>query len=302
MSSKKKSLAKIHPEIAKQWHPSKNGDLTPYDVTFGSDKRVWWKCEKGDDHEWQINVYKRSSGTGCPICSGKIIVVSNCLASVNAKLASEWHPTKNGELTPYDVTHRCNKKVWWKCPKGGDHEWESVIYNRSIIGTGCLICSNRKVVTSNMLSTTHPELAKQWHPTKNSDLTPNNITAGFSKRIWWKCDKGDDHVWITSIANRLNKKTSCPYCSGRRSSKSNSLSVKYPKIAKQWHPTKNGNLTPNDITFGSGKNVWWKCDKGDDHEWISSIVNRTKGRNCPFCTLTPQSKQELTITWFCRIC
>jgi hypothetical protein len=220
----KKSIAETHPEVAKQWHPTKNGDLTPDDVTFGSDKRVWWKCDKGDDHEWQINVYKRSSGTGCPICSGKIVVVSNCLATVNPKLASEWHPTKNGELTPYDVTHTSNKKVWWKCPKGDDHEWESVIYNRSI-GTGCLICSNRKVVTSNMLSTTHPELAKEWHPTKNGDLTPN------------------------------------------------------------------------DVTKGSGKKVWWKCDKVDDHEWISSIDNKVKRNYCPYCTLTPQSKQELTITF-----
>ena len=296
MRKDKKSLAETHPEVAKQWHPTKNRDLTPYDVTFGSDKRVWWKCDKGDDHEWQINVYKRSSGTGCPICSGKIVVVSNCLATVNPKLASEWHPTKNGELTPYDVTHTSNKKVWWKCPKGDDHEWESVIYNRSI-GTGCLICSNRKVVMSNMLSTTHPELAKEWHPTKNGDLTPKNITAGFSKRIWWKCDKGDDHEWVTSIANRLNKKTGCPFCSGRRSSKSNSFSVKYPEIAKQWHPTKNGDLTPNDIVSGSQKKVWWKCDKGEDHEWISSEVNKVKRNYCPYCTLTPQSKQELTITF-----
>ena len=43
---KGKSLAEVNPELAKQWHTSKNGDLTPEDVSAGSKKKVWWKCEK----------------------------------------------------------------------------------------------------------------------------------------------------------------------------------------------------------------------------------------------------------------
>jgi hypothetical protein len=46
------------------------------------------------------------------------------LAEKYPNLANEWHPTKNGELSPYDVTNGSNKKVWWKCAKGNDHEWE----------------------------------------------------------------------------------------------------------------------------------------------------------------------------------
>lgn len=77
-----------------------------------------------------------------------------------------------------------------------------------------------------------------------------------------------------------------------------SLAETHPEVAKQWHPTKNGNLTPNDITRGSNKEVWWKCEKGDDHEWKSIIGNRTiHHQNCPFCSITPQSRQELTITF-----
>ena len=37
-----KSLAETHPDLAAQWHPTKNGELTPYDVTAGTDKSVWW--------------------------------------------------------------------------------------------------------------------------------------------------------------------------------------------------------------------------------------------------------------------
>lgn len=76
-----------------------------------------------------------------------------------------------------------------------------------------------------------------------------------------------------------------------------SLAETHPELAKQWHPIKNGDLTANYVTKGSHKKVWWKCDKGEDHEWESIIGNRTKGKNCPYCDLTPQSKQELTITF-----
>ena len=55
-------------------------------------------------------------------------------------------------------------------------------------------------------------------------------------------------------------------------------------------------LTPFDVSIGSNKKVWWKCDKGDDHVWKVSGNSRNNS-GCPFCTLTPQSKQELTITF-----
>ena len=70
---KKKSLAETHPEVSKQWHPTNNGELTPSDVTSGSGKKIWWKCDKGDDHEWQYWVRDRTKGDGCPICSGRKI-------------------------------------------------------------------------------------------------------------------------------------------------------------------------------------------------------------------------------------
>lgn len=58
-------------ELLQQWHPSKNGPLTPQTVTYGSKRRVWWKCAYG--HEWQAAVYTRTgAGTGCPVCAGKI--------------------------------------------------------------------------------------------------------------------------------------------------------------------------------------------------------------------------------------
>ena len=173
----KPSLAENHPELAKEWHPTKNWELTPDDVTPGSNKKVWWKYELADDHELEANVVSRSMGAGCPVCRGLKVVNSNCLATSNPDLAKEWHPTKNGELTHSDVTKCTSKKVWWKCDAADDYEWETSIVHRSN-GLGCPCYSNKKVVLSNCLQTTHPKIAKTWHPTKNKKRTPLNVTFG----------------------------------------------------------------------------------------------------------------------------
>ena len=97
-------LATTHPELANEWHPIKNGNLTPSDVVSGTGRKVWWKCDKGDDHEWEASIINRKKGTGCSICDGKKTVLSNCLATKHPELAKEWHPTKNGDLTPFCVS------------------------------------------------------------------------------------------------------------------------------------------------------------------------------------------------------
>ena len=217
------------------------------------------------------------------------------MATLNPDLAKEWHPTKNGKLTPFDVTIGTSKKVWWKCDKGDDHEWTSIVSNRTK-GSGCPICRGLKAVHSNCLGTLNTRLAKEWHPTKNGSLTAFNVTIYSDKKAWWKCNKGDDHEWLSAVKDRSNG-NGCSICSGQKVVMSNCLATLNPILAKEWHPTKNGNLTPYEVSLNSHKKAWWKCNKGDDHEWTSIISNRTKGQGCPYCTLTPQSKQELTITF-----
>lgn len=53
------------PELLEQWNSGRNGSLTPQDVRPGSERRVWWRCDKG--HEWQSTIGSRARlGTGCP--------------------------------------------------------------------------------------------------------------------------------------------------------------------------------------------------------------------------------------------
>ena len=63
------NLEALNPDLAKQRHPTKNGNLKPKDVTPGTQKKVWWTCKKG--HEWRAKIYSRNGGNGCPYCSGR---------------------------------------------------------------------------------------------------------------------------------------------------------------------------------------------------------------------------------------
>jgi cobalamin biosynthesis Co2+ chelatase CbiK len=63
----------------------------------------------------------------------------------------------------------------------------------------------------------------------------------------------------------------------------NCLEILFPEISAEWHPTKNGDLTPNMIVAGSHTVVWWQCKKG--HEWKTSVGHRTQRKqNCPYCS------------------
>ena len=70
---KGKSLAEVNPELAKEWHHTNNGDLTPFDVSSQSNKKVWWKCDKGEDHELDASIYNvgRNKSSSCPFCAGR---------------------------------------------------------------------------------------------------------------------------------------------------------------------------------------------------------------------------------------
>ena len=206
-------LATIEPQLAKEWHPTLNGDLTPRDVTCGTARRVWWRCKMG--HEWRASVARRTSGCGCPVCAGKSVLIGeNDLKTSYPAIAAQWHPTKNGALTPEAVTPSSNRGVWWQCEKG--HEYKASIASRTAHGSGCPYCANRRVLAGyNDLATKEPQLAKQWHPTLNEALTPRDVTCGSTHKVWWRCDVCG-FEWKALIYSRAGvQKTGCPACAGR---------------------------------------------------------------------------------------
>lgn len=202
------------------------------------------------------------------------------------QLIKEFHPSKNGKLKPKDFTKGSHKKVWWLCTKG--HEWWAELKNRTLKGTSCPYCSGHRVSKENSLKFLFPELMKEWHPSKNGKLKPEDFHKMSHKEVWWQCTK--NHEWKTEVYKRTFAKLNCPYCSGHRVSEENNLKVLFPKLVKEWHPTKNNKNKPEHFTKGASKKVWWLCTKG--HEWKTEVYVRTRGGDCPYCAGKRASKEN----------
>lgn len=273
-------LATLFPELARQWHPTKNGSLTPEQVLPGSHRMVWWICER--NHEWRAQVKSRVAGCGCPVCANREIhPTENDLATQYPQLVTQWHPTKNGSLTPEQIPPGTIRKVWWRCEKG--HEWQASVASRTRGGSGCPVCAGKKVIAGeNDLASQFPAIAAQWHPNKNETLTPQQVTPNSNRKVWWRCKLG--HEYQAAVAARTMSGSRCPYCAGRKVLPGfNDLATLEPEVAKQWHPALNGTLTPQLVTAGSHRKVWWECDQG--HVWQAVIYSRTGPRKCgcPIC-------------------
>ena len=128
-------------------------------VTAGSSETVWWKCSLG--HTWQALVSSRTRGNCCPYCSNKRILAGyNDLLTTHPAIAAEWDYSKNGTISPKEVSYGSTKKYWWICSNG--HSYESPVEGR-IRGRGCPICAGQKVLKGyNDLATVNPRKYYVW--------------------------------------------------------------------------------------------------------------------------------------------
>ena len=266
------------PDIAAEWHPSRNGDLVPSEVISGSKRKVWWICSKR--HEYDTKVISRTSkGTGCRICSGNEVLKGfNDLESKFPTIAREWHSTLNGNLLPSSVNFGSPAKRWWSCPDF-DHAYETSPSKRTGPSkAGCPYCSNQMLLPGfNDLATVKPELAAQWDYDKNHPLTPSDVAPTINQPLWWKCPNGAHPSWLS----KSRKSADCPVCLNQTLLTGfNDLSSQNPELAAQWHPTLNGERKPELTLTGGRQKIWWLCAEG--HHWEAGIYTRARS-GCPFC-------------------
>ena len=349
----KYSLIEKYPEIAKGWHPSKNGSVLPADVSPGSSQKAWWICKKG--HEFEQRIRYQVTTNSCPYCSGKKVADDNSLAALFPEIANEWHPTENGNLKPSDFRPGSKKAVWWQCPKYSYHVYQSVIDHRTRNKSSCSICQQRAIIYENSIMNLFPELMEEWDFDKNI-ISPDTVGIGSQQRVWWIC-KNDNahkfdavitervkgkkcpkcfpknstpnvlpfvtsqpdllkewdykknqnvdpstlrigstkkvgwvcslcgHNWSATVNNRARRNQGCPRCRKSKTGEIRTFAVLFPDIVKEWHPTKNSPLTPFDLSYGSGRKVWWQCLKNKKHVWLGMVRDRTKAnpQTCPEC-------------------
>lgn len=187
------------------------------------------------------------------------------------------------------------KNMEWKCLKDSCGDYFKSNWSAIQNGNGCGVCHGKQIGNSNCLANKRPDLASEWHPTKNGDLTPYDVTCGSRKEIWWQCNKNPKHEWKIRMADR-NKGSGCPYCSGRYPSDENNLLIANPKLCEEWNYEKN-DKKPEEYLPNSMQVVWWICkDCGDI--WKSNINNRHYGTGCPKCS---ESKGEKRIKEICKL-
>lgn len=114
-----------------------------------------------------------------------------------------------------------------------------------------------------------------------------------------------NHEWDATIGSRTTGRTSgCPFCSnppkrilvGFNDFETWCHNNNKDYLLDEWNYERNGELSPKDFSFGSGKKIWWKCNK--NHQWQVSISNRIHGTNCPICSRTQTSFPEQAIAFY----
>lgn len=83
----------------------------------------------------------------------------------------------------------------------------------------------------NSFARVHPELVSEWSE-RNFPLTPEDITYGSKKLVWWRADCG--HEWQASPKSR-SARDKCPICAGKRVAPGiNDLVTINPELAEEW--------------------------------------------------------------------
>lgn len=224
--SLKASFAYKNPQLAMEWDCARNDGKSPEDFTPSSIWVAWWICPAGRHPSYEMAINKRKQGAGCPKCKAEQEQAKS-LATLSPEIASEFHREKNGTLRPEIVPNSSNKKFWWTCPKNADHDYEMAAQSRTRNGSGCPYCAGKRVNHTNNLSTCAPEIAAQWHPTKNK-RSAESIYWRSTKKFWFLCAYG--HESHQQLNTRTVLGVGCPECRGAQSRTEKRLLAEFEKL------------------------------------------------------------------------
>lgn len=260
------------PHLAAEY--SEKNEVPADRVLAGSNKRRWWKCKKCS-YEWQTTVEHRAyENTSCPACANRVVTSANNLTVTHPYLAAEY--SQRNVLSASEVLASTNRKLWWRCGRCG-YEW-STKGNHRVQGSGCPACAGQVPTSTNNLSVTHQELAREY--SERNVLPVDQVIAGTNKKLWWRCAKG--HEWQATGNDRVRGR-GCPICSNQVVAATNSLPVTHPKLAAEY--SDKNSLPAYQVIAGTKKKLWWRCQKCS-HEWQATGNDRasSRGNGCPSCS------------------
>ena len=260
-------LATINPKLAKEWNYEKNDKLKPDMVMTNSNRKVWWKCNKG--HEWQATIYSRNNGNGCPTCA-KELQSSFPEQAIYFYIKKAFPDAINGDhhlkmeldifIPSKKIAIEYDGSFWHKNLKSDERK------NK--------ICKENKILLFRVKENIKEESVENDYlriiPCTYSDAGIKSAIELLVKYLNKKVDVN------------LDRDRALIYSSFINNQKERSLMHINPNVAKEWNNEKNGELKPDMVMANSGKKVWWICNEG--HEWQATITNRQKGSGCPQCS------------------
>ena len=334
-----------HPELLSEWDYEKNKVLPENIISGGGDKKAWWKCQYG--HSWFAEISNRVNGSKCPVCTKRKqssfpeqaiffyirqfykdainsykdifdggMEIDVFIPSLKVGIEYDgrnWHKGKKLSLEErkYKICQlhgiklirikenrshsdaTCDELIYCDFDRLNYSALDKAIIELCrILGLNPDINTERdslaikeqylSLLRGKSLQTLFPEIAKEWHPTKNGSLTPDMFEFGSIEKVWWKCPKCHGE-WQTTINLRTNQRTKCPYCSGKKVLKGfNDLATTRPDLVLDWD-YENNTKRPDEITKGSNYRAHWKCHKCG-HEWCTIVDRRgTANTGCPNC-------------------
>lgn len=275
-------LATKNPALAKEWHPTKNGDLKPDMVTPGTGRKVFWLCPIG--HTYQATVLHRSYGTKCPICnSGRQTSFAEQAVFYYIKKEfpdsiSRYKPEflKRMELDIYIPSRKTAIEYDGAAWHGKDKlKREQRKYK---------LCHERGIELIRV---------RESFPEMGADIA--DYMFGNNDKLY-EFHNLDDVIF--QLIKHLTYKMSFQICKElsintkrdeqkilnykEEITKGSSFADKYPDLAKEWHPTKNGDLKPSMFMPHSDFGAWWICSDCSS-EYYATIGHRSYGTSCPEC-------------------
>ena len=285
-------LATTHPEIAKDWHPTKNGDLTPQKVVYGSGKKVWWLCPQG--HEYQATVLHRTqdNGTGCPICNSgrQTSFAEQAVYYYVKKLYPDAINRYNADFLGRMELDIYIPSINYAIEYDGEawHRGDAKLKREE---KKYKLCKSKNIKLVRLRETEAPLSAfiADIQLCRNKLYEYSVLEHTIQLLL--------EHLNFSSIGCPIDvniKRDKQEILQYKTIEKKNSLQDKYPNIAKDWHPTKNGNLKPNMFKPRSGHKVWWQCPICG-YEYEATIGHRTMKKNstgCPICGIEKSAKAK----------
>ncbi len=277
-----------NPEDAKIWNYEKNGDLTPDNVLYRSNRKVYFKCKEG--HEFKKAIYEMTTSDGksrgCSHCKKTSIKArsgENDLFTLCPTAKEMWDYDENVGIDPETLLKSSGVEAHFKCLYGHKFVRRIQQFTKHPKCPKCEFIENHSIVSS------RPEMLEYWDYEKNM-LSPYEVRPYSKEEVYWKC-KRCGHEWSAVIAHRATAtKNKCPSCDMGRVFNENQKNAKNfrnfnPEAAKLWIDELNNGLTPDNTAEKSGKIVYMQCINNPEHIYQHKVYNipEQKPYGCPFC-------------------